>query len=271
MSKTRLRVVYKKAKPYIICDTNVWYDMSSGKFNKPEKFDLIPTSYSLEEIARSQAMVEEPKFYQDTIRMIYDNCGPIIQENPFDYILQYQFGDYKSLKSNISVVLVNFGKLMEREIKSDTKIDTETKQKVIEECRKQRGVAQDLADIGNNDLISLRKRINTGIGKKKHLKIDTSEINREMLKSMLNHYASKQDYVINWDKFDWSRIELFMIVTEIYFKKLEVTKGMKIKANDMVDWLNLLYVSPDDKYLTFDNRWRNYILNNKRISHYLFQ
>lgn len=271
MGKTRLRVVYRKAKPYIICDTNVWYEMSSGKFVKPNNFDLIPTSYSLEEIATSQAMVEEPKFYQDTIRMIYHNCGPIIPENPFDYILKHQFGDYKTKKSNISVVLVNFGELMKREIKKDAKIDAETKQKVIEECNKQRGVAQDLADIGNNDLISLRKRINTGIGKKTHLEIDTTGINREMFMSMLNHYASKQDYLINWDKFDWSRIELFMIVTEVYFKKLETTKGMKIKGNDMVDWLNLLYVSPDDKYLTFDERWRNFILNDKRIGHYLFQ
>ena len=61
-----------------------------------------------------------------------------------------------------------------------------------------------------------------------------------------------------------------MICTELYFKKLEVTKGMKIRSNDIVDWFNLLYVSPEDKYLTFDDRWRNFILNDERISHYLF-
>lgn len=61
----------------------------------------------------------------------------------------------------------------------------------------------------------------------------------------------------------------FMIVTEIYFKKLETTKGMKIKGNDIVDWFNIMYVSQADKYLTFDNKWRNYILNDDRIKDYL--
>ena len=77
------------------------------------------------------------------------------------------------------------------------------------------------------------------------------------------------NYKINWDKFDWSSIELFMIVTEIYFKKLETTKDMKVKGNDIVDWFNIMYVSQDDKYLTFDNKWRNYILYDDRIKHYL--
>ena len=92
-----------------------------------------------------------------------------------------------------------------------------------------------------------------------------------MVKSLMNHYTNKNDYKIKWDKFDWTRVELFMIVTEIYFKKLETTKGMKMKSNDMVDWLNLLYVSPDDKYLTFDDRWRNFILNDPRVKHYFYQ
>ena len=141
--------------------------MGAKKFLKPKVFDLIPTSLSLEEIVSSQAMVEEPKFYQDTIRMIYDNCGPIIPENPFDYVLQNQYGDYKPNKNNISKVLNSFGELMEKDIKSDSKIDAKTKQKIIEECQKQRGVTNDFAEIGNNDLLILRKRINTGIGKKK--------------------------------------------------------------------------------------------------------
>lgn len=124
--------------------------------------------------------------------------------------------------------------------------------------------------MGNDDLIELRKRINIGLGAKAHLEIDTSEINKEMMKSILGEYALTNNYKINWDKFDWSRIELFMTVTEIFFKKLETTKGMKIKANDIVDWFNLLYVSPDDKYLTFDDRWRNFILNDERIRDYMF-
>jgi hypothetical protein len=94
MARTKMEIVYKKEKLYIICDTNVWYEMSANKLDKTSEYNLIPTAFSLVELATSQAMIEEPKFYQNTIKMIYDNCGPIIPENPFDYILQNQFGDY---------------------------------------------------------------------------------------------------------------------------------------------------------------------------------
>ncbi|MFT7898951.1 hypothetical protein VBY74_03090 [Tenacibaculum ascidiaceicola] len=271
MSKTKIKYVYEKVKPYIICDTNVWYEMGAGKFTKPNDYDLIPTVFSLVEIASSQAMVEQPKFYQDTIKMIYDNSGPIIPENPFDYILANNFEDYpKENDKSLIQILADFGKLMNKKIDNNTEIDTKLKEQVILECKNRRGVSQDLANIGNEDLIELRSNINKGLGKKEHLKIDTTEINKEMLKSFLNNYVMEKNYKIQWEGFDWGKIELFMIVTEIYFKKLETTKDMKIKTNDIIDWFNLLYVSPDDKYLTFDKRWKNYIVNDNRINHYLF-
>jgi hypothetical protein len=271
MAKTKFKIADKKEKPYIICDTNVWYQMSANKFKKPDEFNLIPTSFSLVELASSQSMAEQPKFYQNTVKVIYDNCGPIIRENPYDYILQKQFDDYKAENNDIVYkVLDGFGDLMNRDIKNDDDIDDKLKQKIIEECRNERGVTQELANLGNEELLGLRKRINTGIGQKEHLKIDASEINRKMFMSLVNQYASIKKYQVDWSKFDWSMIELFMICTELYFRKLEVTKGMKIRANDIVDWFNLLYVSPEDKYLTFDDRWRNFILNDERISRYLF-
>lgn len=270
MAQTRLRIVYKKEKPYLICDTNVWYEMSAGKFIKPNEYDLIPTAFSLVELATSQSMIEEPKFYKDTVKMIYDNCGPIIPENPFDYILQNQFGNYRpETDDNLKQILTAFGELMGKEM-TDMEIDEKLKIKIIAECKRRRGLSQNLADLGNEDLKELRKRINAGIGKKAHLTIDTTDINKEMLKNIVGNYALAKGYEVNWKKFDWSRVELFMIVTEIFFKKLETTKDMKIRANDIVDWFNLLYVSPEDKYLTFDERWRNYILNDERIKHYLF-
>jgi len=270
MAKTKVKMVYHKEKPYIICDTNVWYEMSAGNYTKPDGFDLIPTSFSLREISTSQAMVEEPKFYQDTIKMIYENCGPIIPENPYDYVLQNQFEDYKSQDSkNIVKMLDSFGELMNRDIKEDAIIDNETKQKVNKECQEQRELTHSLAIIGNEDLLEVRKNINKGVGKKEHLKVDASEINKQMVISLFNNYAEQTSYKINWDKFDWSSIDLFMIVTENYFKKLETTKDMKIKANDFVDWFSLLYVSEEDKYLTFEKKWRNFILNEERTKHYL--
>ena len=72
------------------------------------------------------------------------------------------------------------------------------------------------------------------------------------------------------DYMDWNLLELFLAVTEYFFKKLETTKNMKVQQNDVTDWLNMLYVEPGDKYLTFEISWKNYILNDPRISHYYY-
>ena len=127
------------------------------------------------------------------------------------------------------------------------------------------------AEYSNSKIGKIRSNINQGIGQKEHLKIDTTLINQEMVKSIFNEHVKVRNYTINWETFEWERIDLFMIVTQNFFAKVETTKGMKIKANDAIDWLNILYTSPNDKYLTIDGAWRGYIENDERISHYLYK
>ncbi|MEQ9007800.1 hypothetical protein [Ekhidna sp.] len=75
---------------------------------------------------------------------------------------------------------------------------------------------------------------------------------------------------IEYDHFNWKLVELFLSVTENFFKHLETSKGMKIHPNDTTDWMNMLYVEPGDLYLTFEDKWKNYIINDERISHYYY-
>lgn len=269
MAKVRIRKVYIKEKPHVICDTNVWYEMASNNFKKPDDVLLIPTAFSLEELATSTMMAKHPNFYQTVVKSIYNNRDPIIPENPFDFVLMHHDPKYITNEEPTKQLLKGFSTLMERKIdKKD--IDEDLRNKIIEDCENSRKPSNDFAALGNDELLAIRKSINTGIGKKEHLKQDPTLINREFVKFMFDSYASNKKYTIDWDKFDWSRIELFMIVTEIFFKKLETTKGMKIDQNDIVDWFNLLYVTPEDQYLTFENKWRKYIGDDQRIKHYLY-
>jgi hypothetical protein len=269
MAKVKITRVYEFKKPLVICDTNVWYHIVDGSFNKPDDVLLIPTSFSLEEIATSKLMVHNTKYYQDVLRSIYDNCGPIIPNNPFDFVLNNLDNNYELNDENTEQLLKGFSELLSRKVE-DVEIDEELKNKIIKDCEESRKPTFEFAHFGNEEIFAIRKNINTGIGIKEHIKEDSTEINRQMLIVMFNTYADIKKYTINWSNFDWNQIELFMTVTEIYFKKLETTKGMKINANDLVDWFNLLYVTPTDKYLTFEDRWRNYIVNDERIKHYIY-
>ncbi len=269
MAKVTIRKVYEFEKPLVICDTNVWYQIVNGKFNKPEDVLLIPTSFSLEEIATSKLMVHNTKYYQDVLKSIYDNCGPIIPNNPFDFILNNLDGNYKLNDEKTELLLKGFSELLSRKVE-DVEIDEELKSKILKDCEDCRRPTFEFAHFGNEEIFSIRTNINKGIGIKEHLKEDSSEINKQMMIEFFNAYAKVKNYTINWGKFDWHQIELFMVVTEVFFKKLETTKNMKISPNDLVDWFNLLYVTPKDKYLTFDDKWRNYILEDERIIHYLY-
>lgn len=269
MAKVRIRKVYGKEKPHIICDTNVWYAIASSTFKKPEDVLLIPTAFSLEELATSTMMANHPKYYQTVINSIYSDCGPIIPENPFDFVLMYNDPRYVANEEQTKQLLKGFSSLMERKIE-EKDIDEVLRNKIIEDCENSRKPSSEFATLGNDELFAIRKNINTGIGQKEHLKKDPTLINREFVKQMFNGYASTKKYTIVWHKFDWSRIELFMFVTEVFFKKLETTKGMKIDSNDIVDWFNLLYVTPEDKYLTFETKWRKYIKSDVRFKHYLY-
>ena len=71
MAKVRIRKVYVKEKPHVICDTNVWYSMASSQFGKPDDVLLVPTAFSLEELATSTMMAKHPKFDEilETLRL----------------------------------------------------------------------------------------------------------------------------------------------------------------------------------------------------------
>jgi hypothetical protein len=269
MAKVKITKVYDKDKPHVICDTNVWYSLASATFNKPKDVLLIPTAFSLEELATSTMMAKHPKYYQEVVSSIYNNCGPIIPENPFDFVLSNNYQNYIADEEPTKKLLKGFSSLMERKI-DENNIDETLKNKIIKDCEDSRKPSSDFATLGNDELLAIRKSINVGVGQKEHLKQDTAIVNREFVKYMFNVYAKNKNYSINWDRFDWSKIDLFMSITEIFFKKLETTKDMKIDQNDIVDWFNLLYVSPEDKYLTFEIKWRKYILNEESINGYLY-
>lgn len=203
------------------------------------------------------------------LKAIYNNCGPIIPENPFDFVLMNNDSRYDANEQPTKQILKGFSSIMELQL-GEEGVDEDLRSEIIEDCKDSRRPSSEFAALGNDELLTIRKSINTGIGQKEHLKKDPTLINREFVKYMFDVYASNKKYTIDWGKFDWSKIELFMVVTEVFFKKLETTKNMKIDQNDIVDWFNLLYVTPEDKYLTFEKKWRKYILDDGRIKHYLY-
>ena len=270
--KVKVRNVEKISQTMIICDTNVWYAFNQGKPTETDKnYKLIPTLLTLAEIATTKVMVYDKKLFQNTIKVIYEKGGPIIILDPIDYVLYQQDPKYPTTDRKIKDILERLSHVLALKIDDKIVVDDKLKNELIKECKTERKASVLFAEYANSKICEIRKNINMGIGKKKHLEIDTTNINKEMVNAIFNEYVKDSGYTIDWGKFDWGNIDLFMKVTEIFFKKVETTKGMKVEANDAVDWLNMLYVSPDDKYLTLESSWRKYIEEDNRIKHYLFE
>lgn len=268
----KFKYVNDNSKTEIICDTNVWFGFNQDKPTEVDSTEVLtPTILTLNELATSNVIVHDPKMFQKTIKAIYDHGGPIIQYDPIDYVLNRLDPDYPLQDRGIKELLNRFSKLLSVEI-DYSKIDDEVlKNDILEKCKIGRESSNAFAEYANSHIEKIRKNINTGIGKKKHLEIDARDIIKEMVQSIFNDHVKKLNYNIDWENFDWNQIELFMRITETFFKKVETTKGMKIKPNDAVDWLNILYVNPQNKYLTFEGSWRRYIEMDEKIKHYLYK
>jgi len=270
MVTTEINMYAKSRLLNVICDSNIWYGVAAGRETIADDVKYIATSLSIMEIASSSNMVDLVG-YQKLIQAIYENTGPIIPENPLDFVIQNHDKSYRPDNDPINTILKEFSTILAIANPEEIILADELKTKIQENCRINRESTTNFADFGNEHINSIRKSINKEVGRKKHLQIDTTELIREMFKAIINDHLKDSEYEMDFTNFDWSQVELFICVIDNFFKKLETTKYMKVHANDAVDVLNMLYVTPGEKYHTLERSWRAYIENDERIAHYLYQ
>lgn len=270
MIKTTIKYKEERDLLNIICDSNIWYGIAAGREAIPEDGKFMATALSLFEIATSSNIVNIVEF-QKLIGSIHANSGPIFPVNPFDYVIKNHDSSYNPDNKGIINVLIEFSKILAIENPEEVEFPQETEDQIKAKCQLERQASLNFADFGNSKADEIRKSINKGIGRKKHLEKDTTELTKEMFKSFIYDYLKDKDYEMDFSTFDWSQIELFLCVIDTYFKTLETTKNMKLHANDAVDILNMLYVTPGSKYYTHERNWRRYIQDDYRVAHYLYK
>ncbi len=255
----------------IICDTNVWYWIALGKYSPPDDVKLVPTLFSLYELVTTEQAVTNPILLQNAIKAVHQYGQEIIPVNPFDFVLSKQSSRFADWDYNmIKNILKTFEEMMRIDFSKIDYIPEDLDKKVRVESKLCRKGSLDFVEYCNSLLPEIRKNINKTIGRKKHLERGQKNINKDLVIGFLNAYLSKRKQSIEHEHFNWNLIELFLIVTENYFKHLETSKEMKVHPNDTTDWLNMMYVEPGDLYLTFENKWRNYIINDSRTSDYCY-
>tara|TARA_R110002020_G_scaffold214594_6_gene421655 strand:+ start:683 stop:1459 length:777 start_codon:yes stop_codon:yes gene_type:complete len=256
----------------VICDTNVWYEIASGKFVPPLEVELIATEFSVYEFVSTEVAVHDVLLLQKAVKSFFRFASGIISVDPFYHFLSNSLGRFDTeeslLSKNMNRTLNEF---LAMDFSKKPIIPQDTAQNVIKESQEQREIRVQYAEFLNSILPEKRKKINREVGKNEYLKGDQSEIIRDLVyRCTINYLKTKNDSV-SLEELNWNSIEFFLRVTENFYKKLDTTRDMKFKPNDVTDWLNLLYVRPSMKYLTFEKKWRTLILEDPKTTDYLFQ
>ncbi|MEH6537749.1 MAG: hypothetical protein V7719_15215 [Psychroserpens sp.] len=222
-----------------ICDTNIWRGLMEKEIEETELSSLnSPLTLSfinIDEIAKSNLILSHIGKSRIVIQRMMQMSAMKIYDPPIIYLKKMDIDgfEYNFLEKHIDILHLT------KAIANGLEIN-ETNFKFYKNSREK--VFIDLCNLINEESEKIRKNTN-----KSSDKLDTKTINRDfisfLVKSQTGMYLS--------DNFDWSQIELFEGVLNLFFKELEITKT-KIKPNDIYDLFILIYVQPNDKFWSVD-------------------
>lgn len=249
----------------IICDTNVWYNISNGNISIKEideKVKLIGIFLSLREFSKSPNLSRNTAMVRNAIIAMMKYSSNINFYPPFIYLKKLDEPDFiydpfqKNLQTLKAVELINQG----WEPDDDKIVIYE---KFLQEQYNKFKKASDKF----NELVTTLIKPNIK-EKKMHRRIVINNPNR--LNGVVNNYVKWATNTDGLSKdFNWKSIELFINVVREFLLTIDLST-MKIAPNDWFDMFNLLYVQPGYKYWTFESRWIN-LIKTAGMDHYLYQ
>jgi hypothetical protein len=266
---------YKKREEFlmddsqrIICDNNVWYKIGNGEVspNEFKNIRLIATYLNLLEIGSTENLLKDFKEVKSACNAILTYADEIWLLNPIEYLIQLGQENYKGYLSDGQFKLdkvKNFVSLNDDHISA--KVNSPKFKPRVEKF-------DEPLLLSTNFINEVSGQINANIrssyGKKAHRKIDKVPEIKDLVKSMVSQ--SGIDYNIDWESYNWEKIDLFLNTMAEYFRELELSQ-MKMDKNDWADIFNLIYVNPNDMAWTFEEKkWAKIMKSNERFSHYFW-
>ena len=244
----------------IVCDTNIWYDAVMGKVELSKKHSLIIPILVVEELSITNKIDTDPRLVKEVVRVMMRKNGEISntivnQSLPFFNLFH--------INNPTPPVLDKAQEFLEFTRKLANELDTPEFIDATREYRIERNKAYDELVITINDLaLGIKLKITD---KEAHLKYDATKDHIELIKDWTLNITENNIP----EDFEWSQIELFLAVMNVYFKKLE-TGEYQMAQNDIFDFFMLLYVQPGSIYWTRDKKWFNLIME-AGMEKYLFK
>ena len=240
----------------VFCDTNIWYGIAEGRTEIPKDIQLCTPITVVEELAITPNQEKDPVLVKKAIQIAMTHS--IVNEVPPFHLIASLDGYGTSMADYTNVEgFLKYTKLM-----AGNKITAEFFE-ATREYRKSRKADYKKAAAVFNEVVNQAKALNPN--KREHWLLDTTKDNRNLIKMWVKQAT---DHQLS-DTFDWSQIEFFEDTMNYYFKELTLSQK-NVKQNDIVDFLNTVYIQPSYQYWCLDKPWQR-VFQNAKMSKYLFE
>lgn len=231
----------------ILCDTNVWYDIVSGRLQAPPA-TLCHARTIMYELLQVKSTMTDSSRHQNICRAFIDHRRDGYHLQPIAHmadVLGFDMPKEMVLKS-----LFEYDQTIERiERIASGPLNTEE----TEELKMLVQILQEPTWHFYKFFAQIVVEF-----KKKGSHVDGEAHLQETKIIITNWMSAKVAAAISPEKLNWDQVELFLLVFDLWLKVLMLT-DLKPKFNDLVDVFNLAYVQPGTLYWTSDKYWKKLI------------
>jgi hypothetical protein len=253
----------------VICDTNVFYDISSGVITKDsiKGLSLCALITAPIEFTKSYKLLAKMHEIRGAVIALKENCERIILEDPFDYALSKLVPDYKTNPQKWMHAVDGMNLILEIELKNEGENFQKAKDIIIDYEQPM----VDQIDELNQKLAQrpkIKKSVADGISA-----LDLTEYSKKEIATLLEHHHLLNNpgnpIKIDLNSKGWEDLDFFVNVWIEFHKDFIRKQGMKMDVNDVTDLYNTVYVGKGDTFFTMENYWIKLIKGNPITAKYL--
>lgn len=244
-------------KKYLICDTNIWYGIADGSIN-PEilkDYSLVATGINIVEIAQTPMLVSNISLVKNCVKAIKENHKMLFHSNFYDHMISIFDEGFKPNNEASEKVIEGMERLLQADINQIPESNIINTQKGTQGILERK---KSFTNEFNKNLYEEKKILQDKSTRDLYKKGDHTISNRRYVAALLIDYHNKfyeGDIKVSEHDPNWSKLDFFMRTWDIYTRKLDLQKDMKLDKNDFADLFNLVYVQPGFKYTTLERKW----------------
>ena len=244
-------------KKNVVCDTTIWYRIAEGDISRSqyENYNLIGTFINAYELTRSPVMLKNPIKWSKAVNYFFTLSKEFRTYKPIDYLKKVSGSSY-NIHSYIDVMYIL------RMVYGLSHKDTaEIRREIYDSKRDEKLDVEDWM----NQIDEIRLSLYENYGYSEYIsQISKPERRNEQL-AIAKQFFSRLHNNID---IDWENIPLLRDTFDEWFFQLVKIKNLKLKNNDVSDFMSLSYVKPNEFYWTKDERkTKKYIVSSGNMKY----